>query len=56
MVEKITRDASAWGSRAAPLPQTIATALEKLQPAPQKSGIDRATTRPTVEGLRVPLS
>ena len=29
---------------------TLATALEKLQSALQKSGIDRATTRPTAEG------
>ena len=40
----------AWGSRAASSPQTIARALEKLQPALQKSRIDRATTRPTAEG------
>ena len=43
--EEIARDAPAWGSRAASSPQTIASALEKLQSALQKSRIDRATTR-----------
>ena len=43
--EEIARDAPAWGSRAASSPQTIASALEKLQPALQKSGIDHTTTR-----------
>ena len=41
--EENARDASAWGSRAASSPQTIASMLEKLQPALQKSRIDRAT-------------
>ena len=49
-VEENARDAPAWSSRAASSPQTIATALEKLQSALQKSRIDRATTWPTAEG------
>ena len=43
-------DAPAWSSRAGSSPPTIATVLEKLQSALQKSRIDRATTRPTAEG------
>jgi hypothetical protein len=39
-----------WSSRAGSSPPTIATVLEKLQSALQKSRIDRATTRPTAEG------
>eukprot|EP00964_Phaeocystis_antarctica_P124583 scaffold88224_cov45-Phaeocystis_antarctica.AAC.1 len=49
-VEENTRDAPARGSRAASSQQTIASALEKLQPALQKSGIDRGATRPTAAG------
>ena len=43
-VEENARDASAWSSRAGSSPPTIATVLEKLQSALQKSRIDRATT------------
>ena len=50
MVEENARDVPAWSSRTALARQTIATALEKLQSALQKSVIDRATTRPTAEG------
>eukprot|EP00964_Phaeocystis_antarctica_P073692 scaffold45236_cov71-Phaeocystis_antarctica.AAC.3 len=39
-VEENAGDALAWGRRAASSQQTIASALEKLQPALQKSGID----------------
>ena len=57
-VEENARDTPrpAWGSRAASSPNrplivpannTLASALEKLQSALQKSRIDRATTRPT---------
>jgi hypothetical protein len=49
-VEENARDAPAWSSRAGSSPPTIATVLEKLQSALQKSRIDRATTRPTAEG------
>ena len=50
MVEENARDVPAWSSRTASPTQSIARALEKLQSALQKSGIDRATTRPTAEG------
>ena len=43
-VEENARDAPACGSRAASSQQTMASALEKLQPALQKSRIDRATS------------
>ena len=49
-VEENARGAPAWSSRAGLSPPTIATVLEKLQSALQKSRIDRATTRPTAEG------
>ena len=53
-VEENAGDASACGSRAASSPETIAGALEKLQSAPKKCGIDRASTRPTAEGDELP--
>ena len=43
----------AWNSRSASPTLSIAKALEELQSALQKSGIDRATTRPTAEGAEV---
>ena len=49
-VEKNERNAPAWSSRSGSSPPTIASGLEKLQSALQKSGIDRATARPTAEG------
>jgi len=45
-VEENARDAPAWSSRAGSSPPAIATVLEKLQSALQKSRIDRATTWP----------
>ena len=46
MVEENARDVPAWSSsRTATVRQTIATALEKLQSALQKSGMNRATTQ-----------
>ena len=52
MVEENARDVPAWSSRTATARQTVvvAKALEILLYALQKSGIDRATTRPTAEG------
>ena len=50
VVEDNASDVPAWSSMSAPARQTIAWALEKLQSAHQKSGIDRATTLPTAEG------
>ena len=50
MVEENARDVPARSSRSATARQTIVRALEKLQSALQKSGIDRAITRPTAEG------
>ena len=53
MIAENARDVPAWSSRSASPTQTIARALEKLQSALQKSGIDRATTWPTAEGAEV---
>ena len=49
MAEENARDVLAWSSRTASPTLSIAMALEKLQSALQKSGIDRAITRPTAE-------
>ena len=47
-IEENARDAPACGSRAASSQPTIASALEKLQPALfLESGIDRGATRPS---------
>ena len=50
MIAESARDVPAWSSRSASPTLSIARALEKLQSALQKSGIDRATTWPTAEG------
>ena len=50
MIAESARDVPAWSSRSASPTSSIVRALEKLQSALQKSGIDRATTWPTAEG------
>jgi len=49
-VEENARNAPASSSRSGSSPPTIASVMEKLQSALQKSRIDRATARPTAEG------
>ena len=44
MIEDNARDVPTWSSRSASTMQSIAKALEELQSALQKSGIDCATT------------
>ena len=48
-VEENARNAPAWSSRSGLSTPTIASVMEKLQSALQKSRIDRATARPTGE-------
>jgi hypothetical protein len=50
MIAESARDVPAWSSRSASPTLSLSLSLEKLQSALQKSGIDRATTWPTVEG------
>jgi len=49
-VEENARNAPASSSRSGSSPPTIASVMEKLQSALQKSRIDCATARPTAEG------
>ena len=46
--EENARTAPAWSSRSVSSPPTIASVMEKLQSALQKSRIDRATARPSI--------